>query len=377
MRKTGINKVLKQYNKSKVRVLALVAEAFGGRGGIAQSTRDLMLALSSLPEVANIDILPRLQPEPTVCFPAGVRQFSAHRSRLAYALQALWHGAKLKPDIVYCGHAFMAPLALMVARMTGARLLCHVHGLEVWQPLSIAKRRALASYDIVLCVSNYTARKFVEVTGIDPDRCKVIYNTFDERFTPGNKLSARKKFNLPSNSVVLSTVSRLDPNQRHKGHDRVIPLLRDLAGVHPNLIYLIAGTGGDQTRLEELAHDTGAANIVQFLGFVSDENLPDLYRASDLYVMPSHGEGFGIAFVEAMACGTLALGLDQGGAGDALRNGELGIAVREADFPNALRTSLDTATSKISDISERTNNIFARDQFTCRVKSEIKWLMQN
>jgi phosphatidylinositol alpha-1,6-mannosyltransferase len=153
--------------------------------------------------------------------------------------------------------------------------------------------------------------------------------------------------------------------------------LRDLAGVHPNLIYLIAGTGGDQTRLEELAHDTGAANIVQFLGFVSDENLPDLYRASDLYVMPSHGEGFGIAFVEAMACGTLALGLDQGGAGDALRNGELGIAVREADFPNALRTSLDTATSKISDISERTNNIFARDQFTCRVKSEIKWLMQN
>lgn len=368
---------MKQYDKSKVRVLAFVAEAFGGRGGIAQSTRDLMLALSSLPEVANIDILPRLQPEPTVCLPAGVRQFSAHRSRLAYALRALWHGAKLKPDIVYCGHAFMAPLALMVARMTGARLMCHVHGLEVWQPLSIAKRRALASSDIVLCVSNYTACKFVEITGIDPDRCKVIYNTFDERFTPGNKLTARKKLKLPSNSVVLSTVSRLDPNQRHKGHDRVIPLLRDLAEVYPNLVYLIAGTGGDQTRLEELARDTGAADIVQFLGFVSDEDLPDLYRASDLYVMPSHGEGFGIAFVEAMACGTLALGLNQGGAGDALRNGELGIAVTEADFPKALRTSLDAAVSNVSDISKRTNNIFARDRFTCRVKSEIKWLMPN
>jgi hypothetical protein len=57
---------------------------------------------------------------------------------------------------------------------------------------------------------------------------------------------------------------------------------------------------------------------VRFLGAVAEGDLPDLYRAADVFVMPSTGEGFGIAFIEAMACGTSAVGLSAKGDRDAL-----------------------------------------------------------
>jgi phosphatidylinositol alpha-1,6-mannosyltransferase len=233
------------------------------------------------------------------------------------------------------------------------------------------KRRALAASDIVLCVSNYTARKLIDATKIDPKRCKVIYNTFDERFRVGDRLASRKKFSMSESSIIISTVSRLDPSQRHKGHDRVIPLLKGLAEDYPNLVYLVAGTGGDRSRLEELAYNSGAGDIVRFLGFVADEDLPDLYRASDLYVMPSHGEGFGIAFVEAMACGTPAIGLDKGGAVDALSMYNLGTAVTEDELFAAIHTALATPKCEFANLSKETYDTFGRARFDIRLENAM------
>ena len=201
------------------------------------------------------------------------------------------------------------------------------------------------------------------MTGVDPRRCKVVYNTVDDRFTPGDRVAAMEKFGIPRDATVLSTVSRLDPRERCKGHDLIIPLLKDLARDYPGLVYLVAGAGGDRARLERLARDADAADIVRFLGFVADEDLPDLYRASDLYVMPSGGEGFGIAFVEAMACGTPSLG----GAVDAFRDGELGRAVSEAGFPAALRAALAAPRPGRVALSARSHAAFGRSRFEARL----------
>ena len=128
----------------------------------------------------------------------------------------------------------------------------------------------------------------------------------------------------------------MDARERYKGHDRVIQALPQLVAAGHDVIYVVVGEGDDVGRLEALAVETGVADRVRFVGAVNRETLVDVYRAADLFVMPSTGEGFGIAFLEAMACGTPAVGLAIAGANDALADGELGAAVAESDLVGAI-----------------------------------------
>ncbi len=76
-----------------------------------------------------------------------------------------------------------------------------------------------------------------------------------------------------------------------------------------------------------MAKDLGVAEHVIFAGFVPDEELPDHYRLADVFAMPSTGEGFGIVFLEALACGTPVLAGNRDGSTDALDAGRLGTLV--------------------------------------------------
>jgi phosphatidylinositol alpha-1,6-mannosyltransferase len=134
----------------------------------------------------------------------------------------------------------------------------------------------------------------------------------------------------------------MDSRERYKGQDRIIAALPELLNSGLDVIYLIAGEGHDRARLEQLACRAGVQERVIFLGALNSEQLVDAYRAADLFVMPSTGEGFGISFLEAMACGTPALGLAAGGAVDALVDGELGMVVTEDNLLSALVRALAT-----------------------------------
>src|SRR5205807_4697176 len=87
---------------------------------------------------------------------------------------------------------------------------------------------------------------------------------------------------------------------------------------------------------ERLVRGLGLGDAVKFLGFVGDDQLPALYNAADLYVGASRrydllAEGFGIALVEASACGLAVVGGRSGGVPDAVRDGESGILVDPED----------------------------------------------
>src|SRR5215831_3123856 len=73
-----------------LRVLALVTDAFGGHGGIAQYNRDFLSALARCDRVGEVIVLPRLGGRSVGAMPNGVRQFSPVAGRLAYSLAALW-----------------------------------------------------------------------------------------------------------------------------------------------------------------------------------------------------------------------------------------------------------------------------------------------
>ena len=117
---------------SGLRVLALVTEAFGGRGGIAQYNRDFLSALARCDGVGDVTVLPRFSASSVSTLPPGIRQLRPVESKVGYTLSALWTALTLEPiDFVFCGHLLMAPLAAGICKVLNVPLWLQVHGIEV------------------------------------------------------------------------------------------------------------------------------------------------------------------------------------------------------------------------------------------------------
>jgi glycosyltransferase involved in cell wall biosynthesis len=95
--------------------------------------------------------------------------------------------------------------------------------------------------------------------------------------------------------------------------------------------YIVAGKGDDEVRVQSLARELSVEDAVTFAGFVADDELADHYRLADAFAMPSTGEGFGIVFLEALACGTPVLAGNRDGSVDAVDKGRLGRLVDPTD----------------------------------------------
>jgi phosphatidyl-myo-inositol dimannoside synthase len=329
-----------------LRVLALVTEAFGGRGGIAQYNRDFLAALARYDGVADVTVLPRLSANSVSMLPPGIRQLRPVESKVGYALSALWTALTLEPiDFVFCGHLLMAPLAAGICKVLNVPLWLQVHGGEVfWQEPSTLERRSVETALIVTAVSRYTRRHLLQRVGIEPARVKVLSNTVDPQYRPGPKPNYLIDRHAASGKKVIMTVSRLSKFDSYKGHDRVIRILPRLSEQHPETTYLIVGDGEDRSRLEKLALEYGVAKKVQFPGLIPPEELPDYFRLADVFVMPSTGEGFGIVFLEAMATGVHVVGGNRDGSADALADGELGWAL-DPDDEHELTSAISAALS--------------------------------
>lgn len=347
------------------RVLALVTDAFGGYGGISQYNRDLILALAATPEVARVDVLPRLAPGKLEELPASVRQHRPIHRRVGYALRAITLALRTRPTIIFNGHIYHGPLSHTIARLTGAKLLSQLHGTEIWGDLPASTRRPLEASGIVLTVSRDTRARLLAKANIEPERVLVLNNTIGCDFRPLDRHAARAKFHLTDEFAIL-TVARLDAREGYKGHDRIIPWIATMARDF-RIRYLIAGVGDDRARLEHLAESHGIADRVTFLGKVPREDLPSLYRAADLFALPSTGEGFGIAFLEAMACGTPAIGLSVGGAPDALGEGMLGACVAEEELHQALSDALRAPPPDADALSTAVHERFGQLVFRAQV----------
>jgi phosphatidyl-myo-inositol dimannoside synthase len=242
--------------------------------------------------------------------------------------------------LVICGSWYPEGLLALAA---GARpLVVFAHGLELlptrsaWRrnAWSVLRRRVLEEADLVVANSEYTR----QIATRSAPRAKVValpLGVDHQRFCPGDKDLAKQHFGVEGRFVV-STVSRL---WAYKGHGTVLRALAALPErAKSRIIYLIAGKGPFGGELRRLAHDLGLARQVRFLDFVGEEHLPELYRASDLFVLCTREstsqqevEGFGLVFLEAQACGTPVVGTRTGGIPEAVREGEGGWLIDQND----------------------------------------------
>jgi len=358
-----------------MKVLALVTDAFGGYGGIAQYNCDLLAALSASSAVEAVQVLPRIGAADGVALPLKVTQATARPSRVSYSVNALANARRMRPsDVVFCGHLFHAPLADALSLAFGFRLWLQAHGVEAWERPPRLMRGAVARAALVTAVSRYTRTRMLGWANVSPDRVRVLPNTLRLHFAPGpSDPATRAKFDLVGATIVL-TVSRLSKTDMYKGHDRVIEAMAMVRQAEPAAVYVIVGGGDARAELEALANRKGVAGAVRFLGRLGDEEVLSLYRSAAAFVMPSTGEGFGIAFVEAAATGLAVIGGRRDGSVDALADGAIGRLIdplSREEIAAALIDALNAGVPSGADAARR----FAFTNFADHVDALVRHLV--
>jgi len=247
----------------------------------------------------------------------------------ALALYLLRH----RPDHVFCGHINLVSMVSLLCRLLKIPYTVLTYGKEVWYELPIAEKKALSAADSIVSISRYSRDLACEANQIAPEKFTMLPCVVDgTAFTPGaDDPTWVERYQLQG-AKVLMTVARLWPGDIYKGVDVTIRALPQIAEAFPSVKYVVIGRGDDQPRLAKLATELGVADRVVFAGFVPDEALVAHYRLADVYVMPSK-EGFGIVYLEAMACGVPVIAGDDDGSADPLQDGRLGWQVphRDAD----------------------------------------------
>ncbi|MGH9716603.1 MAG: glycosyltransferase family 4 protein [Candidatus Acidiferrales bacterium] len=142
-----------------------------------------------------------------------------------------------------------------------------------------------------------------------------------------DRAAVRHRFGIPNDAIVVLYSAKLQPWKRPAD------LLRAFARVSCSSSYLIfAGEGPLRATLESEARQLGISTRVRFLGFVNQSVLPGIYTASDVLVLPSEYEPFGVVVNEAMLCGCCAVVSDRVGARfDLVSDGETGFVFRAGD----------------------------------------------
>jgi glycosyltransferase involved in cell wall biosynthesis len=147
-------------------------------------------------------------------------------------------------------------------------------------------------------------------------RLSVIPNCVDtRRFRPAPALrtASRQRWQLPDDALVIGSVARLSVQKRPEA---LLALLQRLRPAFPTLYLLLAGSGPLEPALRNLAVTLGVERHVVFAGF--QERVEEIMPALDLHLLLSRREGFGIATIEALACGVPAVASDVPGNADVL-----------------------------------------------------------
>ncbi len=203
-----------------------------------------------------------------------------------------------------------------------------LHGIEAWRPLTPAAARVLAGATLRVANSRYTAARVREchpdvgAIAVCPLAVPPAADQLAARSATGSE-------DMAPQTVVI--VARMSAAERYKGHDALLAAWPAVLARRPDAQLMVVGTGDDEVRLRTKARALGLGSRVVFTGFVSDTERDAIYRRAALFAMPSRGEGFGLAYLEAMSHGLPCIGSIHDAAGEVIEDGVTGYLVNQDD----------------------------------------------
>jgi len=181
---------------------------------------------------------------------------------------------------------------------------------------------ALKKADLVHSVSNHIASVAQK---IGAKKVMVVPNGVDTHiFRPQDKNQMRKKLGYRIDEKIVVSSSRLTPKN---GLDYLIKAV----GRVPRLKLIIIGDGEQKKSLQSLISSLNLDDRVFLLGYLEHSRLPEYLNMADIFCRPSINEGFGISFIESMACKVPTIGTSVGGITDIITDGNNGLLVPPED----------------------------------------------
>lgn len=270
---------------------------------------------------------------PYLVFPGGFGMASCGR-RLYRALKktvsgfhnnkafALIHAHTILPD----GQA-----GLFLKQRFGIPLVVTVHGKDVQQTAYLNNRcrqaiiNVVREADIVVVVSAKIKGMLDKLTKM-PEKTVVINNGFDSSGFLENHSSG-------SAGAIIS-VSNLVKSKGLALNIHAVAALRDK---YPHIRYTVVGGGQEAASLKQLAWDLEVGDLVEFTGRVPNKNVPGFLAKAQVFSLPSSMEGFGVAYLEAMAAGLPVIGCRGEGIADVVRSGETGMLIEPNNLEDLVR----------------------------------------
>jgi glycosyltransferase involved in cell wall biosynthesis len=312
----------------------LLLTSFISTGGIEKFNRAFMKALEEICSENKFDLIIKSShdnlPDERYIPKSKFLGFKGHK--IKFVIKCLAEANKM--ELVFIGHINLALVAVLLKLLNPRiKLIVVGHGIEIWERQILFKKFLLKLCIKILAVSNYTKQQIIKNNGIDPNKIIIFHNTIDPFFKYPDRLIKPeyllKRYNINKNAKIVLTITRINKHEEYKGYDRVIDAMGAVLKAQPKTIYFLGGKYDEieKVRIEKLIEEKGIKNHIILAGFINEDELTDHYLLGNVFAMPSKKEGFGIVFIEAVACCLPVIAGNKDGSKDALLNGEIGLLV--------------------------------------------------
>ncbi|OIQ50830.1 Glycogen synthase [Pseudodesulfovibrio hydrargyri] len=236
-----------------------------------------------------------------------------------YSLIGAHLGLTEKFDVIHAHDWLTAPAGIEAKRVSGKPLVVHAHALEfdrsgehVNQRVYDIERAGFEAADRIIAVSHFTKETIVNRYSIDPAKITVVHNAVEK-----DRRLGQLRVQKPFKEKLVLFLGRIT---FQKGPDYFVEAAAKVLEKHNDVRFAMAGTGDMFPRMVERMAELRMGDRFHFTGFVRGTDVERIYAMSDLYVMPSVSEPFGITPLEAMVFDVPCIVSKQSGVAEILED---------------------------------------------------------